>query len=160
MSVIMRLLGFAPRRDSPSWDPLVLASDEEFQRDFRLPPVALPPQTTGSCTVSTEEIRNPKMFLSFTLTKIMEREKAALGWSFLSNSLAFLMEICKGREISKTSRFMNILLIILIENQHNIPGPAVLRFEPTSSSRPVNGLWFSSLMINLMSALGASLSKS
>ncbi|KAJ7115388.1 hypothetical protein C8R44DRAFT_794568 [Mycena epipterygia] len=74
---------------------------------------------------------------------------------------AFLIEIRKGLQ-EDLQNITNTLLIVLIENQHNMTGPAVptpTRFEPTSSSRWVNGLWFSSLMFSLMSALGASLAK-
>ncbi|KAJ7122072.1 hypothetical protein C8R44DRAFT_162974 [Mycena epipterygia] len=74
---------------------------------------------------------------------------------------AFLIEIRKGLQ-EDLQNITNTLLIILIENQHNMTGPAVptsTHFEPTSSSRWVNGLWFSSLMFSLMSALGASLAK-
>ncbi|KAJ7909332.1 hypothetical protein B0H13DRAFT_1714890, partial [Mycena leptocephala] len=74
---------------------------------------------------------------------------------------AFLIEIRKGLEEDLQS-ITNSLLIILIENQHNSAGPQISgpsSFEPTSASRWVNGLWFSSLMFSLMSALGASLAK-
>ncbi|KAJ6560638.1 hypothetical protein DFH09DRAFT_838085, partial [Mycena vulgaris] len=74
---------------------------------------------------------------------------------------AFLIEIRKGLQ-EDLQNITNNLLLFLIENQHNITGPqipAFSRFEPTSSSRWVNGLWFSSLMFSLMSALGASLAK-
>ncbi|KAJ7436629.1 hypothetical protein FB451DRAFT_955402, partial [Mycena latifolia] len=75
---------------------------------------------------------------------------------------AFLIEVRKGLE-EDLQNITNTLLVILIENQRNatVPqfsGPS--RFQPTSSSRWVNGLWFSSLIFSLMSALGASLAKS
>ncbi|KAJ7455458.1 hypothetical protein FB451DRAFT_642339 [Mycena latifolia] len=74
---------------------------------------------------------------------------------------AFLIEIRKGLQ-EDLQNITNNLLLILIENQHNVTGPQVpssAHFEPTSSSRWINGLWFSSLMFSLMSALGASLAK-
>ncbi|KAJ7455415.1 hypothetical protein FB451DRAFT_1048914, partial [Mycena latifolia] len=74
---------------------------------------------------------------------------------------AFLIEIRKGLQ-EDLQNITNNLLLVLIENQHNASGPQVpssAHFEPTSSSRWVNGLWFSSLMFSLMSALGASLAK-
>ncbi|KAJ7124014.1 hypothetical protein C8R43DRAFT_832964, partial [Mycena crocata] len=74
---------------------------------------------------------------------------------------AFLIEVRKGLQ-EDLQNITNTLLIALIQNQYNATGPQVqpaARFEPTSSSRWVNGLWFSSLMFSLMSALGASLAK-
>ncbi|KAJ7938580.1 hypothetical protein B0H13DRAFT_1578879, partial [Mycena leptocephala] len=74
---------------------------------------------------------------------------------------AFLIEIRKGlqEDLQVTT---NTLLTVLIENQHNVSNgqiPLSTPFQPTSSSRWVNGLWFTSLMFSLMSALGASLAK-
>ncbi|KAJ6616742.1 armadillo-type protein [Mycena sp. CBHHK59/15] len=74
---------------------------------------------------------------------------------------AFLIEIRKGLQ-EDLQNITNTLLTVLIENQHNATGPRIpssTRFEPSSSSRWVNGLWFLSLMFSLMSALGASLAK-
>ncbi|KAJ7459253.1 hypothetical protein FB451DRAFT_1182277 [Mycena latifolia] len=74
---------------------------------------------------------------------------------------AFLIEIRKGLQ-EDLQVITNTLLTVLIENQHNVTGPTIpsfSRFEPSSSSRWVNGLWFSSLMFSLISALGASLAK-
>ncbi|KAJ7089488.1 hypothetical protein C8R43DRAFT_908574, partial [Mycena crocata] len=70
---------------------------------------------------------------------------------------AFLIEVRKGLQEDLQS-ITNSLLIALIQDQRNgqIPSTA---FRPSSSSRWVNGLWFSSLMFSLMSALGASLAK-
>ncbi|KAF7368563.1 Alanyl-tRNA synthetase [Mycena venus] len=71
---------------------------------------------------------------------------------------AFLIEIRKGlQEDLQTTT--NNLLLRLIDDQHNVTGSGSTPFKPTSSSRWVNGLWFSSLMFSLMSALGASLAK-
>ncbi|KAJ7174853.1 hypothetical protein C8R46DRAFT_1252997, partial [Mycena filopes] len=74
---------------------------------------------------------------------------------------AFLIEVRKGLE-EDLQNITNTLLVILIQNQHNATSPQIpapSRFEPSSSSRWVNGLWFSSLTFSLMSALGASLAK-
>ncbi|KAJ7207734.1 hypothetical protein C8J57DRAFT_1033657, partial [Mycena rebaudengoi] len=74
---------------------------------------------------------------------------------------AFLIEIRKGLQEDLQS-ITNSLLTVLIENQHNLATsqiPTSRPFQPTSSSRWVNVLWFSSLMFSLMSALGASLAK-
>ncbi|KAJ7268275.1 hypothetical protein C8J57DRAFT_1131279, partial [Mycena rebaudengoi] len=71
---------------------------------------------------------------------------------------AFLIEIRKGLE-EDLQNTTNSLLLLLIDNNRNITSTASSRFEPTSSSRWVNGLWFSSLMLSLVSALGASLAK-
>ncbi|KAJ7455514.1 hypothetical protein FB451DRAFT_1048923, partial [Mycena latifolia] len=75
--------------------------------------------------------------------------------------LAFLIEVRKDLQ-EDLQNITNTLLVVLIENQHNVAGPPVpssTHFKPSSSSRWVNGLWFSSLMFSLMSALGASLAK-
>ncbi|KAJ6587944.1 hypothetical protein B0H19DRAFT_977802, partial [Mycena capillaripes] len=69
---------------------------------------------------------------------------------------AFLIEIRKGLQEDLQDR-TNDLLIILIQNQHNLT--ALPAFTPTLASRWVNGLWFSSLVLSLTSALGASLAK-
>ncbi|KAJ7164093.1 hypothetical protein C8R46DRAFT_1098721 [Mycena filopes] len=73
---------------------------------------------------------------------------------------AFLIEIRKGLQEDLQS-VTNNLLIILIQNQQNITAASTSanNFTPSASSRWVNGLWFSSLMFSLMSALGASLAK-
>ncbi|KAJ7748658.1 hypothetical protein B0H16DRAFT_1725476 [Mycena metata] len=74
---------------------------------------------------------------------------------------AFLIDVRKGLEQDLQS-ITNTLLTILIENQHNTTGNQISppsHFTPSSSSRWVNGLWFSSLIFSLMSALGASLAK-
>ncbi|KAJ7923447.1 hypothetical protein B0H13DRAFT_1602565, partial [Mycena leptocephala] len=74
---------------------------------------------------------------------------------------AFLIEVRKGLQEDLQS-VTNNLLVIFIQNQHNVTSPQTsfaTTFKPTSSSRWVNGLWFSSLMFSLMSALGASLAK-
>ncbi|KAJ7452653.1 hypothetical protein FB451DRAFT_939870, partial [Mycena latifolia] len=74
---------------------------------------------------------------------------------------AFLIEIRKDLE-KDPQNITNELLMILIENQRNstvLQVPTPNRFKTTYSSRWVNGLWFSSLMFSLMSALGASLVK-
>ncbi|KAJ6522088.1 hypothetical protein DFH09DRAFT_211430 [Mycena vulgaris] len=50
----------------------------------------------------------------------------------------------------------NMLLMILIARQHNTSAtqtPSFPLFQPTSTTQWVNGLWFSSLMFSLMSAL-------
>ncbi|KAJ6600383.1 hypothetical protein DFH09DRAFT_1497928 [Mycena vulgaris] len=73
----------------------------------------------------------------------------------------FSAEIRKGLQEDLQS-ITNSLLTILIQNQHNISVPLTptpSHSEPSSSSRWVNGLWFSSLMFSLMSTLGASLAK-
>ncbi|KAJ7342821.1 hypothetical protein DFH08DRAFT_235985 [Mycena albidolilacea] len=75
---------------------------------------------------------------------------------------AFLIEIRKSLQKDLQSDTNN-LLAILIHNQHNpsdLQIPSSPAFQPTASSRWVNGLWFSSLMFSLMSALGASVAKS
>ncbi|KAJ7643061.1 hypothetical protein DFH06DRAFT_933896, partial [Mycena polygramma] len=74
---------------------------------------------------------------------------------------AFLIEIRKGLQ-EDLQTITNTLLTVLIENQRNATpalAPTAPAFAPSSSSRWVNGLWFSSLMFSLMSALGASLAK-
>ncbi|KAJ7643055.1 hypothetical protein DFH06DRAFT_934261, partial [Mycena polygramma] len=74
---------------------------------------------------------------------------------------AFLIEIRKGLQ-EDLQTITNTLLTVLIENQRNATAalaPTAPAFTPSSSSRWVNGLWFSSLMFSLMSALGASLAK-
>ncbi|KAJ7257710.1 hypothetical protein C8J57DRAFT_544643 [Mycena rebaudengoi] len=55
--------------------------------------------------------------------------------------------------------FSAILSAFLIERNSTGLTPSSSRFEPSLSLRWVNGLWFSSLMFSLMSALGASLAK-
>ncbi|KAJ7330278.1 hypothetical protein DFH08DRAFT_641001, partial [Mycena albidolilacea] len=69
---------------------------------------------------------------------------------------AFLIEIRKGLQEDLQDR-TNDLLIVLIQNQHNLT--ALPAFTSTLASRWVNGLWFSSLVLSLTSALGASLAK-
>ncbi|KAJ7611077.1 hypothetical protein DFH06DRAFT_1016365, partial [Mycena polygramma] len=74
---------------------------------------------------------------------------------------AFLIEIRKGLQ-EDLQTITNTLLTVLIENQRNVTAslaPMAPSFTQSSSSRWVNGLWFSSLMFSLMSALGASLAK-
>lgn len=75
---------------------------------------------------------------------------------------AFLIQVRQGLQEDPQDT-TNSLLKILIQNQHNTTGPPIPlttpHFKPTSSSRWVNGLWFSSLIFSLMSALGASLAK-
>ncbi|KAJ7202186.1 hypothetical protein C8J57DRAFT_1735838, partial [Mycena rebaudengoi] len=74
---------------------------------------------------------------------------------------AFLIEVRKGLR-EDLQNITNSLLLVIIENQYNITDPQVQttsRFEPCASSRWVSGLWYSSLMFSLMSALGASLAK-
>ncbi|KAJ7864332.1 hypothetical protein B0H13DRAFT_1637773, partial [Mycena leptocephala] len=74
---------------------------------------------------------------------------------------AFLIEVRKGLQEDLQS-ITNTLLTILIEDRHNVTNAQMTSagaFKPTSSARWVNGLWFSSLMFSLMSALGASLAK-
>ncbi|KAJ7289885.1 hypothetical protein C8J57DRAFT_435344 [Mycena rebaudengoi] len=74
---------------------------------------------------------------------------------------AFLIEVRKGLQEDLQS-ITNTLLLALIENQRNTSStqiPSTSRFEPSSSSRFVNGFWFSSLLFSLVSALGASLAK-
>ncbi|KAJ7909957.1 hypothetical protein B0H13DRAFT_2488991, partial [Mycena leptocephala] len=74
---------------------------------------------------------------------------------------AFLIEIRKGLQEDLQST-TNTLLMVLIENQRNVTHsqiPSAHTFVPTLSSRWVNGLWFSSLMFSLISALAASLAK-
>ncbi|KAF8147248.1 hypothetical protein K438DRAFT_1460018, partial [Mycena galopus ATCC 62051] len=74
---------------------------------------------------------------------------------------AFLIEIRKGLE-EDLQNTTNALLTVVIASLQNLTGPqlpSTAHFEPTSSSRWINGLWFSSLLFSLMSALGASLAK-
>ncbi|KAJ6469224.1 hypothetical protein DFH09DRAFT_832121, partial [Mycena vulgaris] len=73
----------------------------------------------------------------------------------------FLIEIRKGLQEDLQS-VTNTLLMTLIARQHNTSAtqtPSFPLFQPTSTTRWVNGLWFSSLMFSLMSALGVSLAK-
>ncbi|KAJ7920879.1 hypothetical protein B0H13DRAFT_1452123, partial [Mycena leptocephala] len=81
---------------------------------------------------------------------------------------AFLIEIRKGlqEDLQTTTNSLltttNALLMTLIQNPQNatmLQPPLPPHFQPSSSTRWVNGLWFSSLMFSLMSALGASLAK-
>ncbi|KAJ7803039.1 hypothetical protein B0H13DRAFT_1504003, partial [Mycena leptocephala] len=73
---------------------------------------------------------------------------------------AFLIEIRKGLQ-EDLQDMTNKLLNTLIQGQHNAfsQDSTTSSFTPTLTSRWVNGLWFSSLMFSLMSALGASLAK-
>ncbi|KAJ7921845.1 hypothetical protein B0H13DRAFT_1604198, partial [Mycena leptocephala] len=74
---------------------------------------------------------------------------------------AFLIEIRKGLKEDLQS-ITNDLLVILIQTQHTSTAPEMPLsndFVPTLSSRWVNGLWFTSLMFSLVSALGASVAK-
>ncbi|KAJ7813727.1 hypothetical protein B0H14DRAFT_1431999 [Mycena olivaceomarginata] len=71
---------------------------------------------------------------------------------------AFLIEIRKGLQ-EDLQTMTNNLLFILIQNGTGAQISSGSPFKPTSISRWVNGLWFSSLMFSLMSALGASLAK-
>ncbi|KAJ7702856.1 hypothetical protein B0H16DRAFT_1212671, partial [Mycena metata] len=69
---------------------------------------------------------------------------------------AFLIEIRKGlREDPETTT--NNLLASIVLGQHTISDDTP--FEPATSSRWVNGLWFTSLLFSLGSALGASVAK-
>ncbi|KAJ7841897.1 hypothetical protein B0H14DRAFT_2359895, partial [Mycena olivaceomarginata] len=69
---------------------------------------------------------------------------------------AFLIESRKGlHEDPQTTT--NSLLTSLVLGQHMIFDD--LPFEPATSSRWVNGLWFTSLLFSLGSALGASVAK-
>ncbi|KAF7368472.1 Alanyl-tRNA synthetase [Mycena venus] len=75
---------------------------------------------------------------------------------------AFLIESRKDLQADPQNT-TNSLLAFLIQDLHNSAGPfsppPTPRFTPTLSSRWVNGLWFASLVLSLMSALGASLAK-
>ncbi|KAJ7834586.1 hypothetical protein B0H14DRAFT_2314485, partial [Mycena olivaceomarginata] len=74
---------------------------------------------------------------------------------------AFLIEIRKGLQEDLQS-VTNNLLTVLIQSQHNSTAaeiPPSSTFVPTLSSRWVNGLWFTSLVFSLISALGASVAK-
>lgn len=84
--------------------------------------------------------------------------KAGLFSAILS---AFLIEIRKNLQQDPQDT-TNTLLMTILQSLHNATETQILpssRFEPTSASRWVNGLWFASLMFSLMSALGASLAK-
>ncbi|KAJ7775726.1 armadillo-type protein [Mycena maculata] len=81
---------------------------------------------------------------------------------------AFLIEVRKGLEedLQVTTNTLlnttNQLVTMLINNQPNLTDlqpQSAGSFEPTTTTRSVNGLWFSSLMFSLTSALGASLAK-
>ncbi|KAJ7438185.1 hypothetical protein B0H11DRAFT_1752989, partial [Mycena galericulata] len=71
---------------------------------------------------------------------------------------AFLIEIRKSlpEALQDTT---NTLLLVLIHGQNISYNDQTPPFQPTSSALWVNGLWFSSLMFSLMSALGASVAK-
>ncbi|KAJ7895049.1 hypothetical protein B0H13DRAFT_1463005, partial [Mycena leptocephala] len=74
---------------------------------------------------------------------------------------AFLIEIRKGLQEDLQS-ITNSLLVVLIQGQHNVTAPAMpslSTFVPSASTRWVNGLWFTSLVFSLVSALGASVAK-
>ncbi|KAJ7819971.1 hypothetical protein B0H13DRAFT_1661112, partial [Mycena leptocephala] len=74
---------------------------------------------------------------------------------------AFLIEIRKGLQEDLQS-ITNGLLVVLIQGQHNVTAPAMpslSTFVPSASTRWVNGLWFTSLIFSLVSALGASVAK-
>ncbi|KAF8205335.1 armadillo-type protein [Mycena galopus ATCC 62051] len=75
---------------------------------------------------------------------------------------AFLIEAHKGLQQDPLS-ITNNLLAVMIEGQNNATTAGVLpssTFVPTSASRWVNGLWFTSLMFSLLCALNASMAKS
>jgi len=75
---------------------------------------------------------------------------------------AFLIEVRRGLQ-EDLQAITNALLQVVIQNQHNSTGPPAPfvppRFEPSPSVLWINGLWFSSLIFSLISALGASLAK-
>jgi hypothetical protein len=101
------------------------------------------------------------IFVSFSLNLwgiwlTSRTPKAGLFSAILS---AFLIEIRKGLQ-EDLQTMTNNLLFILIQNGTGAQISSGSPFKPTSTSRWVNGLWFSSLMFSLMSALGASLAKS
>ncbi|KAJ6587838.1 hypothetical protein B0H10DRAFT_1634221, partial [Mycena sp. CBHHK59/15] len=68
---------------------------------------------------------------------------------------AFLIKVRKGLQEDLQDK-ANQLLTALVENQHN---SGTKSFKSTSTSHWVNGLWFSSLMLSLISALGGTLAK-
>ncbi|KAJ7843017.1 hypothetical protein B0H13DRAFT_1549992, partial [Mycena leptocephala] len=74
---------------------------------------------------------------------------------------AFLIEIRKGLQ-EDLQNITNGLLVVLIQGQHNVTAPtmpSLSTFVPSVSTRWVNGLWFTSLVFSLVSALGASVAK-
>ncbi|KAJ7240215.1 hypothetical protein C8J57DRAFT_946296, partial [Mycena rebaudengoi] len=75
---------------------------------------------------------------------------------------AFLIEIRKGLQEDLQS-ITNSLLMVLIQNERNLgvapPIPQSTAFVPALFSRWVNGLWITSLVFSLVSALGASVAK-
>lgn len=74
---------------------------------------------------------------------------------------AFLIEVRKGLQEDLQATTNNLLQLIIQNqrdptSQHTSP---ITTFEPSPTSRWVNGLWFTSLLFSLLSALGASLAK-
>ncbi|KAJ7861794.1 armadillo-type protein [Mycena olivaceomarginata] len=96
----------------------------------------------------------PVWKLYMDLARISDKNLAKLLNSDLDSLLIF------------ASLFSAILAAFLIEIRKSLQKdlqtsiPSSPAFQPTASSRWVNGLWFSSLMFSLMSALGASVAKS
>ncbi|KAJ7199784.1 hypothetical protein GGX14DRAFT_661171, partial [Mycena pura] len=80
---------------------------------------------------------------------------------------AFLLEIRKGLQEDLqniTNNLLtanNLLLTALIHQQNSSisPFPSIATFVPRLSTRWINGLWFTSLVFSLVSALGASVAK-
>lgn len=89
----------------------------------------------------------------------MRTKQAGLFSGILS---AFLIEVRKGLQ-EDLQDITNQLLTTLILVQQNASASALpsstSHFEPGKSTRWVNGLWFTSLLFSLLSALSASLAK-
>ncbi|KAJ7191404.1 hypothetical protein GGX14DRAFT_381186, partial [Mycena pura] len=73
---------------------------------------------------------------------------------------AFLIEIRKGLQ-EDLQNVTNTLLTALVQKQNvdNSQLPSTSMFVPSLPTRWINGLWFTSLIFSLVSALGASVAK-
>jgi hypothetical protein len=73
---------------------------------------------------------------------------------------AFLIEVCRGLQ-EDSQKITNALLNELLQTQCNSTAniPIHSSFQPSSSILWVNGVWFSSLLFSLISALGTNLAK-
>ncbi|PVF94129.1 hypothetical protein CPB86DRAFT_64917 [Serendipita vermifera] len=74
---------------------------------------------------------------------------------------AFLIEVRKGLQEDLQEKTNNLLYILiqLQQNANDTPIAQPSPFRPTASTLQINTFWFLSLILSLMSALGASLAK-
>ncbi|PVF92528.1 hypothetical protein CPB86DRAFT_673270, partial [Serendipita vermifera] len=111
-----------------------------------------------------EQYMNQAKISDEELSKILNSDLDSLlifAGLFSAILSAFLIEVRKGLQEDLQSR-TNDLLLTIIRFQQNPNSPVTFEsssFAPTLATIRINAFWFLSLILSLLSALGASLAK-